>query len=257
MKNMKRKRANIFLQMGAALGASAAVLAPMGCATTPADMTVPHEALTPDKASKYSKEADVPLKADAGVPVKFNAGDGLGKLKTLVAGHSFSSRPDPFALLAVEKNFDLSQSAERILQLQNGFQTDWTPPAEPPPEVIEPQPYRRLAGVMVGDSVLAMIDMGDGKLQIIHPGELIPGTEWTVASIDSEKAVLRRSGNKKPKEVVVPLGSSLSGVIVQPSGSGSGTGSNRPGAPGAPGAPGGPGGAPGGPGGARAPGGGS
>jgi bifunctional DNA-binding transcriptional regulator/antitoxin component of YhaV-PrlF toxin-antitoxin module len=78
-------------------------------------------------------------------------------------------------------------------------------PADEVAEVIEPQPFRRLAGIMVGDSVLAIIDMGDGNLQIVRPGQQIPGTEWTVASIDEEKAVLRRSGNKKPKEVVVPL----------------------------------------------------
>jgi hypothetical protein len=239
MKKTKRERSTIFVHTVAILGAGIASLMPLGCGTPPPpDLTVPPGALNSSKEAKYTAEAALSPKADAGVPItNFKAEDGLVKLKALVAERTFPSRPDPFALLAVERSFDVSQTAERYLQLQSGFQTDWTPPAEPAPEEIEVQPYRRLAGVMVGDSILAMIDMGDGKpLRIVHPGEQIEGTEWTVVSIDSEKAVLRRSGNKKPKEIIVALGSSLSGIIIQPTGSGAGAagGGRTGGGPGGP-----------------------
>jgi hypothetical protein len=66
--------------------------------------------------------------------------------------------------------------------------------------VVEPQPYRRLSGIVVGDSVLALIVMGDGAgPQIIRPGLRIPNSPWRVISIDEEQAVLRRDGDVLPR----------------------------------------------------------
>jgi hypothetical protein len=128
----------------------------------------------------------------------------------------------------------------RVFGQIGGFTVQYTPPEVESPEpqdFPEPQPYRRLAGVVVGDSVLALIDMGDGTLRVIRPGETIEGTEWRVASIDSDKAILRRSGNRTPRQVIVRLESPPAGI---------GGGGFPGGAPG--GFPGGPGGAPGRPG---------
>jgi len=122
-------------------------------------------------------------------------------------GQSFMPRNDPFALLPEERGFERSQASERLLAESGDWRFDYTPPEDKSGNiVVEPQPYRSLAGVIVGDSVLALIDMGDGRpLEIIRPGQRIPNSEWTVVSIDEDKAILRRSGNKLPKQIVVRL----------------------------------------------------
>lgn len=167
-------------------------------------------------------------------------------------GQSFSPRNDPFALLAEEAAFERTQSSERILSQSGGFRFDYEEPVRNDVvEVQEPQPYRRLAGVIVGESVLALIDMGDGRLEIIRPGQRIPNSEWTVVSIDEEKAVLRRPGNRLPRQIIVRLESPPAGFGNQGGGAPSGAGGPGGGPPGfgAPrgtGAGGGGGGAPGG-----------
>jgi hypothetical protein len=151
-------------------------------------------------------------------------------------GQSFASRNDPFALLNEERSFDSRQTSERFLSEQ-GFRFDYEEPPPPRPvDVVEPQPYRRLAGVIVGESVLALIDMGDGRLEIIRPGQRIPNSEWTVVSIDEEKAILRRGGNRLPRQIVVRLESPPfqgGGGTGTPGGGGpgGGFGGGRPGVP--------------------------
>ncbi len=122
-------------------------------------------------------------------------------------GQSFAPRSDPFALMPEERSFEARQSSERYLSTAGGFSFDYEPPTPTDDTVIlEPQPYRRLAGVIVGESVLGLIDMGDRPgLEIIRPGQRIPNSEWTVVSIDEDKAVLRRSGNRLPREIIVRL----------------------------------------------------
>ena len=241
---MKGKRSTDWLRVATIAGAAAGTLFAAGCGAPPPEEGAPPNALTSAQMAKYEKDSQVSPAADAGVTVQANPGIDAEKFHNLVTSRSFSSRSDPFALLAMEKKFDVSQNAERLLGLGGGYSLDWKPAPEPEPEPIEPQPYRRLAGVMVGDSIAAIIDMGDGKgTQIIYPGETIPGTEWTVVSIDSEKAVLRRPGKKKPKEVIVPLAASMGGIVLP--GGGGGT---TPGGTGRPGGPGGMSGAPGAPG---------
>ncbi|CAN5690310.1 hypothetical protein BH11ARM2_BH11ARM2_10170 [soil metagenome] len=181
---------------------------------------------------------------DAGVPVTQSADDKL--IKGLVVRSDFGKgRPDPFALLPNEKGYEAQQETERVFGEMNGFTvlTTRTSEPEPPLPVTEPQPYRRLAGIVVGDSVVAIIEMGDGQTEIIRPGQKIPNTEWTVASIDEEKAVLARGGNRLPKRIIVHLESPPAGYSAPGQG-------GTPGGPGGPGGfPGGPGGYPGGPGG--------
>jgi hypothetical protein len=180
----------------------------------------------PPPAQAIKKENPFDPLTDAGVKADF---DKQNIFVEADAKH-FVARNDPFALNSSQLAFEKSQSNERILQDLGGFYEAVAPPEqEEVVPVIEPQPYRRLAGVVVAQSVIGIIEL-NGSQQLIRPGQLIPGTEWRVVSIDTEKAVLRRGGNVLPHEIVVRLES-------RPFGSGSGVGNpggqNR-GGPGAP-----------------------
>jgi hypothetical protein len=141
----------------------------------------------------------------AGLPVPPNAD--ATEFSKLVASNAgkFQERKDPFELTGIERAYENEQSADRVFS-QNGYSTMVQPEEKiAPPVEMEAQPYRRLSGVVVGDSVLAIIDMGNGGDPVlIHPGDHID-PNWTVVSIDPDKAVLRRSGNVLPTEVVVRL----------------------------------------------------
>jgi len=140
--------------------------------------------------------------------------------KTLVvaelaaAKRSGAPRKDPFEMKPYEKNYDVEQNTMRLVSTYGPFDSLFTPPVETDrtPPIIEDQPYRRLAGVVVGDSVLAIIDMGNGTTELIRPGQQIPNSEWKVVSIDQDKAVLRRGGTALPHEVTVRLESPPGGV---------------------------------------------
>lgn len=183
------------------------------------------------------------VSADSGVPVEQSTD--AARFNKLVALRStqFTHRSDPFALTRTEEEYDRQQEMERVFSNTGGFTVEYQPPVDnKPAPVFQEQPYRRLAGVVVGDSVLAIIDMGNGQTEIIRPGEKVPNSDWTVVSIDQEKAVLRRSGNVLPHEVIVRLESPPPGFNGSSVGGGSpygpGNGGMMPGAPGAPGAPG-------------------
>lgn len=174
-----------------------ATLAVVGCGPDP---TQPIGAAP---AAAAAGERFIPS-AEAGIRVE------PGDASTLIADASqmsFQVRPDPFALRSMELAYDRSQFAARLVDTGGFYQTIAEEP-EPPTETfeIEPQPTRRLAGIILGDSITALIDMGNGQLTLIRPGQRIDGTEWVVQSIDEEKAILRREGsNKRPKYVVVRL----------------------------------------------------
>lgn len=140
----------------------------------------------------------------AGMPVAMADNKAL---RTAIQTTAVSPRPDPFALREIEIGYELKQEGFRVFSQTGGFfPSMFTPiPERIEVERIEPQPYRRLAGVLVGDSILAIIDMGGGNMQIVRPGQQIPNSPWRVVSIDEEKALLRRSGNVLPKEVIVRL----------------------------------------------------
>ncbi|HJP82302.1 MAG TPA: hypothetical protein VJ835_02250 [Fimbriimonadaceae bacterium] len=179
----------------------ATALAIVGCQESQPPLTAPVVTLPPNN---FDPGVDAGWKG-----VQMGPPTLVAELKTRNSGNhgqSFAPRRDPFALLPEERGFELSQSSERLLAESGGFRFDFEPPVESAPvEVVEPQPYRRLAGVIVGESVLALIDMGDGRLEIIRPGQRIPNSEWTVVSIDEDKAILRRSGNKLPRQIIVRL----------------------------------------------------
>lgn len=151
-------------------------------------------------------------KDKVGVPVQQSSDS---KLISNLAQRVQPTRSDPFALLPVELRFDQSQRGELLLQQSGGFSTMFEPEEEVDESQIdapEPQPYRRLAGILVADTVSAIIIMEDGNAYLIRPGTRIPNSPWRVVSIDEEKAVLRRAGSQKPTQIIVRLESPPAGV---------------------------------------------
>lgn len=148
------------------------------------------------------KKLDFEPNAAAGLPVPVNADIDL---KTLMAMKAGRGRRDPFALLPAEIEYEKSQRAAYLVANSGGFGFYYDePPVVDDRPVVEPQPYRRLAGIIVGEAITVLIDMGDGQgFQIARPGSRLG--EWTVVAIDEEKAVLRRGGNKLPKTIEVYL----------------------------------------------------
>ncbi len=153
----------------------------------------------------------------------------------MVASRYGRARSDPFSLKSKERSYEIQQDSARLLGEMGSWVMMYTPAPEKAPDaglIQDPQPYRRLSGIIVGDSVYALLDTG-GQIEIIRPGMRVPNTEWTVVSIDEEKAILRRTGNKVPRQITVRLESPPAGM---------GGASGPAGGPAAPGAPAGGGG---------------
>jgi len=212
--------------------------AAVGCGGSSSADTSASTSTSTSTSSTVSKANDIDVSkfAEAGVPVSQSADPKFNKAAIqTVAMKLGPARNDPFALRADESQFDQAQNTERVFG-QLGFSNDFTPTSsadEAPAPLPEAQPYRRLAGVVVGDSVLALIDMGNNQTYLIRPGMQIPDSEWTVASIDMDKAVLKRSGSRLPHEITVRL------ELPPPGAAGIGTGGGfAPGVPGGGGMPG-------------------
>lgn len=144
------------------------------------------------------------LNADAGVPIQVAAKPTAFEDATKM---TFGTRANAFSLLPAEAKFNNEQAAARLVSDSGGFSMMYEPPPPKPDEetIVEPQPRRRLAGILLGDAVIALVQMEDGRVYDVHPGSKIPNSEWTVVSIDQERAILRRSGNKLPKQIEVKL----------------------------------------------------
>ncbi len=151
-----------------------------------------------------SRPVDKP-DAEAGVQLGDSKADPQ-RYASLTGGRNFGGmRTDPFALRPSERAYDASQLTEKLTG-EFAWGTEF--PEEKEPEVDErpePQPYRRLAGVIIGESISAIIIMENGRAEHIRPGMQIPNSEWTVVSIDEDKAILRRGGAKKPHQIIVNL----------------------------------------------------
>lgn len=156
---------------------------------------------------------------------------------------AFVARKDPFAYLPKE------QEAMQVGAYDMaGFYRAAGPPKPPPPpvvEIYEPQPYRRIAGIIEGPTISAILEQEGELPQIVHPGDTIG--EFRVASIDMAGITLKRSkGN--PRIVRVPYEPPAGGAAGGGTGGGGGDrrggfeGGGMPGAAGMGGgaAPGGP-----------------
>lgn len=200
-------------------------------------------------ATGGSLPSDFKLNVDSGAGITQSTDP--KQLQNLVASIASSqhSRQDPFALNSTEQNFDATQLAQRITSQDGDFEMFYQPPPDTSgnEEPVQEQPYRRLSGVLVGDSVLGIIDMGDGSApQIIRPGQEIGDTGWTVVSISQTEAVLHRGGKVLPHDVTVRLEQAPagmgggSGVAGGAQGGPAGVPTGGPSAPGAKGLGGGP-----------------
>ena len=226
------------------VGALAALL--VGCNLTGATDVPP--AFPSGQAQGVNASSVFAPPSSAGLEVKQDAD--ATKMAKLVAreqsvGAFGTARSDPFALTSSERNFETTQEAERVFAGPSGFTVELTPKPQVEDEAVapEPQPYRRLSGIVVGDSILAILEEEGKSPVIVTPGMKIPDSEWRVVSIDQEKAVLRRSGKARPSQVIVRLEVPRPGTAAA-----GGQAGGFPGAPGG-GYPGGPGGYPGAPGG--------
>lgn len=190
-----------------------------GCASAPQDETP-----IPPMSNKRFEAP--PIAAEAGIPVAVVQDPQFAETKKVSATRAFGSRPDAFALLPTEVVYERAQVAARVVGEQGNFALFYTPPppAQDVTETFEPQPYRRLSGVLLGDGVLALIEMEDGRTYDVRPGMQIPNSEWTVVSIDTDKAILRRAGDKRPNRIAVRLESRPVGT---PAGGGGGGGGAR------------------------------
>jgi hypothetical protein len=218
--------------------------AAVGCAPTFTTVSTPSAGTIPAKDAvplKVSAEAGIPLAAPAAavaaVPTAGAAGavPGAGAtagapaapagpdIFTLARASSFGARSNPFALLGSELAFDRNQTAARIIDETGGFRSDFTPQPDVEEESVKEQveyPNWRLAGVIVGDAVIALLDMGTRVVEI-RPGAPVTETEWICISIDNDSAVLRHRRDVTPKEVTIYLAAQLFGA---PAGGGAGAG---------------------------------
>lgn len=142
-----------------------------------------------------------------------------GGKTTMVAARP-RSRMDPFARIPAEKD-RYKINIAMLLGEPRAHIPELRPPAPPPIPPYDPQPYRRLAGILSGDTIAGILIEPDGSAVIVRPGTRIG--EWRVAQMTSTFAVLKRDGNRLPKEVTVRLETPPSDVA------GAGAGMTNPG----------------------------
>lgn len=186
----------------------------------------PLESYSPPPGSNKPIPPAPEIAAPAGMPVQRRDDPSFIHTKQVASSRTFGSRANPFALTSSEAVLEREQASALLLQVGGSFPMYYQPPPPPPDPatITEVQPYRRLAAIIVGDAVIALIEMEDGRTYEVRPGSQIPNSEWRVVSIDRERAILRRDGDKLPKEIVVRLES-------PPPGLSRGPGGNRGGAP--------------------------
>jgi hypothetical protein len=139
----------------------------------------------------------------------------------------FTPRRDPFAPLPEEVEAMQADAFDpaRYFVLAS--------PPKPPkvelPEPFEPQPRRRVAGIIIGTTVSAILEQEGELPRIVYPGDMVG--EFRVAAITETGIILRRSkGN--PREVRVPY--EPPGNVGGGTGGGAGFGGPRGGGLGAP-----------------------
>jgi len=81
------------------------------------------------------------------------------------------------------------------------------PREEEQEDVLPPQPYRRVAGIMWGQSVAAIIETQGDLPRIVKPGDTLEGMR--VARIEPNQMGLSTLG-KKPQEIAAKLGAPIS-----------------------------------------------
>lgn len=197
-------------------------------------------------ASKFKDTLGTNRPAVAGAEMPADPAAGLPNAVTLAKTMDFANRADPFKLLPEEASFDRSQAAERLNSEFGGFGQQYSEPDETAvqePQIL-PKPQWRLAGIIISDGgVIGLLDEGGGQVIQIRPGMDIPGQPYTVVSVDSQRAVLRRTDGMLPHEIQIDLSGPISGASPASGGFGGGGfapgggGRPRPGASGVGGGP--------------------
>jgi hypothetical protein len=171
---------------------------------------------------------------DAGVPVTVSTDTSAATRLAAVASARYAKYGgggDAFQLKPREVALEERQGMER-LSASFGFATEYQESEVIPPVArFEPAPFVRLSGIVVGVSVIALLELSDGTTLLVRPGSQIPNSDWVVVAIDEDKATLRRTtrDNVTPRTVVVKLETA---AIAAPVGGG---GFGAPGAGGPPG----------------------
>lgn len=83
-----------------------------------------------------------------------------------------------------------------------------TLPPPPPPPADTPQPPRRMAGVLVGSKIYAIIET-NGESEIVQPGDTLKDRLAVVERIERDRVVLKTK-DPKPKLIVVRMAASPS-----------------------------------------------
>ncbi|MCS6830570.1 MAG: hypothetical protein RMM08_09340 [Armatimonadota bacterium] len=147
-------------------------------------------------------------------------------------------RVDPFKPLSWEADISKPPILSVVTPVRLQPIPTYKPKEEEQEDVLPPQPYRRVAGIMWGESVAAIIETQGDLPRVVKPGDTIDGMR--VARIEPNQVVLSTLG-KKPQEIAVKLGAPITPVQRAFPGYGGGVPGVPGGVPGAP--PGGPGGA--------------
>jgi len=88
------------------------------------------------------------------------------------------------------------------------------------------QPSRRMAGILLGDRVYAIIET-NGATQVVQPGDYTMDRLAVVTRIENDKVILK-TVDEKPRYVTVTMAASPSTQSVAPSGNAPATPANRP-----------------------------
>ncbi|GBC94617.1 hypothetical protein HRbin16_00401 [bacterium HR16] len=147
-------------------------------------------------------------------------------------------RVDPFKPLPWEADISKPPILSVVTPVRLQPIPTYKPKEEEQEDVLPPQPYRRVAGIMWGQSVAAIIETQGDLPRVVKPGDNLDGLR--VARIEPNQVVLSTLG-KKPREITVKLGAPIAPVQRAVPGYGGTPGGMPGGMPGAP--PGAPGGA--------------
>lgn len=147
------------------------------------------------------------LSADAGIPLLAPGELVSSEFQTLSKGVLLHERIDPFALLPGEIKLEQGQKIHQIMGQIGGFLPlgELVPSPNKEMPLFEKPPFRRLAGIIAGNGIMALIEKDNGVIEEVYPGSEISNSDWMVAFLDQDKAILRRKSQKLPKEIVIYL----------------------------------------------------
>ncbi len=118
-------------------------------------------------------------------------------------------RVDPFKPLPWEADVSKPPILSVVPSVRLQPIPTYQPKEEEQEDVLPPQPYRRVAGIMWGQSVAAIIETQGDLPRVVKPGDTLDGMR--VARIEPNQVVLSTTG-RKPREISVKLGAPITPV---------------------------------------------